>query len=83
MANYDIGSPVGHLKVVDKRSPSGVDPATSATTTTAAATITLMRTALAASTAHGVGYYTAAKLNQMTRNDMVSALRYINDAAGL
>lgn len=42
--------------------------------------VTLLRTRLAA--ANGA-YYTAARLNGMTKNDMVYALRTIDDAAGI
>jgi hypothetical protein len=82
MANYDIGTTVGHLRVVDNRTVGGVS-AISATTGDEAYKIADLRTALGASTAHGVGYYSAAKLNQMNKNDMIYALRLINDAAGI
>lgn len=81
MANYDIASRLGGANVVDRRTASGVSGLT-ATTFDETGKIADLRTALGASTAHGVGYYTAAKLNQMTRNDMIYALRLINDAAG-
>jgi len=42
--------------------------------------VSVMRTSLAA--ANGT-YYTTAVLNQMTRNDMIYALRTINEAAGI
>lgn len=42
--------------------------------------VNLLRTRLAA--ANGA-YYTAARLNGMTKNDMVYALRTIDDSAGI
>lgn len=39
-----------------------------------------LRTALAAAVP---AYYTAARLNEMTKNDMVFALRTASDAAGI
>lgn len=38
---------------------------------------------LAASTAHGVGYYTPRRLAMMTKNDKVYALRQVFDAASI
>jgi len=42
--------------------------------------ITDLRTRLAAINA---GYYTAARLDMMTKNDMIYALRQASDAAGI
>ncbi len=42
--------------------------------------VTSLRTRLAAISA---GFYTAARLNQMTKNDMVYAVRVADDAAGI
>lgn len=47
------------------------------------ASVAGLRTFLGASTAHGAGYYSASRLNTMTKNDMVSAARLIQDAAGI
>lgn len=79
MANYDIGTYVGHLRVIDKRSPSNADNATATATITASGKISTLRAAL---TTADSGYYTSAQLDKMTRTDMEYALRLINDAAG-
>lgn len=42
-----------------------------------------LRTYLAASTAHGAGFYTSARMDNMTKNDLVYAARLIQDAAGV
>lgn len=42
--------------------------------------VSAMRTRLAAINA---GYYTAARLNQMSRNDMIFAIRQNDDLAGI
>ena len=44
------------------------------------ASVDALRTRLAAADA---GYYTAARLNQMTKNDLIYALRTIDDTAGI
>lgn len=65
MSNLDRGNPFGVQKVAtDNEDGSFTDPDL--------ATIATMRTRLAAVDA---GYYTAARLNGMTHNDMVYALR--------
>lgn len=79
MANYDIGTYVGHLKVTDNRTVSGVS-GISATTGDEAYKIADLRAAL---TAANGAYYTSAQLDKLTRNDMIYALRTINDSAGI
>lgn len=69
MADLDINDPFG---VVDKRRGRGSTGAHSMTEIANMSTISSMRTRLAAINA---GYYTAARLNNMTENDMMYALR--------
>jgi len=80
MANYDNES---NLEMVDKRKPARITAATNASELAEVAnygTVSTLRTRLAALNA---GYYTATRLNQMSKNDMVYALRTIQDAAGI
>ena len=79
MANYDIGTYVGNAKIIDKRTTGGVS-GISATTGDEAYKIADLRAALTA--ADGT-YYTSAQLDKLTRNDMLYALRTINDSAGI
>ncbi len=77
MANLDVGN---RPRVVDKRAGRG--------TTTSPLTwidwytrdVTAMRTRL---TANSGTTYTDAKLNTMTKNDMLYAIRMGNDLAGV
>ena len=80
MANYDISSWIGQDKVPDCRTPSVNDNAISGASITAAGKISTLRAAL---TAANGAYYTSAQLDKMTRNDMIYALRTINEAAGI
>lgn len=78
MAELDIGNSVGF---VDKRQGRGTNGNSVVTELANYGSIKLMRTRLAA--INGT-YYTAARLNTMTRNDMVYALRMeSSDAAGI
>jgi hypothetical protein len=79
MANYDIGSTIGHYKVVDKRTVNGTN-AVEDTSVDEAAKIGQLRAKL---TALNGTYYTAAFLNTQTHNDLIYALRLENSSAGL
>ena len=76
MANAQVKNPLGF---VDKRlgGATATHPI-SATTASNVKDITSMRARL---TAINAGYYTAARLDQMTVNDMIYAIR-LNDEAG-
>lgn len=76
MAQNELGNITG---TVDKRQTSKAGSASSSLSTPANyADINAMKTRLAAINA---GYYTAARLNQMSKNDMIYALRKADDAA--
>jgi hypothetical protein len=78
MAELDIGNSVGF---VDKRQGRGTNGSSVVTELANFGSIKLMRDRL---TALNSTYYTAARLNTMTRNDMVYALRMASsDAAGI
>jgi len=77
MANFDIGN---RQKVVDKRAGRGTTASPLTTTDTNARDITAMRARL---TAISATTYTAARLNIMTENDMMYALRMSDDLAGV
>ncbi len=77
MANFDIGN---RQKVVDKRAGRGTTTSPLTTTDTNARDITAMRARL---TAISATTYTAARLNIMTENDMMYALRMSDDLAGV
>jgi hypothetical protein len=76
MAQAEIENPVG---VTDKRKTQG---STSHPLATEAnyVDVAALRARL---TAINAGYYTAAVLNLMTKNDMVYAVRVADDAAGI
>lgn len=80
MANFETDS---NFNVTDKRK---VGRTTSAALAPNLATplnytsISALRTRLATANA---AFYTAARLDQMSKNDMIYALRTIDDAAGL
>ena len=65
---------VGPTKLKTGNGDSALAPALLALTTLAD-----VDTYLAASTAHGVGYYTARKLAQMTKRDKIYAAQLIAD----
>lgn len=73
MADLELTDPLG---LVDKRVGRGRTGVQGQTEINNMTSISVMRTRLAALNA---GYYTATRLNSMTRNDMVYALR---DTAG-
>lgn len=77
MANFDIGN---RQKVVDKRAGRGTTTSPLTTTDTNARDITTMRTRL---TTISATTYTTARLNAMTENDMIYALRMNDDLAGV
>lgn len=76
MADSNLGVVEG---VVDKRQTQGAGTQPLATPANYASTSAL-RTRLAAINA---GLYTAAYLNNMTKNDMIYAVRLNDDAAGI
>lgn len=77
MADLDIDAPRG---VVDKRRARGMAGASVLTSTANLDSISAMRTRLAAING---AYFTATRLNQMTENDMMMAIRLNDDAAGI
>jgi hypothetical protein len=80
MANYETDANQG---IVDKRKLGRHTTATSPSNLATPgnyASIAGLRTRLAA--ANGT-YYTSARLDQLSENDMIYALRTIDDAAGL
>lgn len=78
MANLQVRNIIG---VVDKRMNQGnATGPMSGTTISNLKDITTMRARL---TAINAGYYTAARLDQMTVNDMVYAIRLNDEAAGV
>lgn len=78
MAELDIGNSVGF---VDKRQGRGTNGASVVSELANYGSIKLMRDRL--TTLRG-SYYTAARLNSMTRNDLVYALRMeSSDSAGV
>lgn len=79
MANYDIGTSLGHSKITDKRTVNGVS-GIEATSGDEAYKIADLRAKL---TALNSGYYTATFLDTQTYNDLVYALRCENSSAGL
>ena len=78
MADSVVGGG-GGIDFVDKRRTQGAAAGVVGTPANYA-TVAAMRTRLAA--INGT-YYTAARLNNMTDNDMVYALRLNDDAAGI
>lgn len=74
MANAQVGGPHGFSDKRRGRAFTGADPNAEASNLMS---ISTMRTRLAAINA---GYYTSARLDAMTANDMVYALR---DTAGI
>jgi hypothetical protein len=76
MADSQMGAPrtnfTNSLKAVDGMGGTG----SGLTTPVNYSSVSAMRTRLAAANA---GYYTTAKLNEMTVNDMIFALRSIDD----
>lgn len=80
MANYDVDPNEG---LTDKRKVGRQTAAAVASnlgTPGNYGSVNALRTRLAA--ANGA-YYTTGRLNQMSKNDMVYALRTIDDAAGI
>ena len=78
MANLDINNPLGF---VDKRVGRGTTGTNGIAEYANHGSISSKRTRLAALNA---GYYTAARLNVMTENDMAYALRLATgDSAGI
>ena len=77
MANFDVNASFGF---VDKRMGRGFSGATIYAEQNNYDNINDLRTRLAALNA---GYYTATRLDQMTMNDMIYALRTISDSAGI
>lgn len=80
MADAELVHPLG---IIDKRNTQGTASRVTSPTLAIYNDINQMRTYLAASTGHGAGYYSVSRLNQMTRNDMVMAVRQLADAAGI
>lgn len=79
MANYDIGTYFGHLKVIDPRTTGGVS-GISAASADEAYKIADLRARL---TAIDGAYYTSAQLDKLTRNDMLYALRVHSESGGI
>ena len=77
MANFNVGN---RQKVVDKRAGRGTTTSPLTTTDTNGRDITTMRARL---TTISATTYTAARLNAMTENDMIYALRMNDDLAGV
>lgn len=77
MANLDVGN---RQRVVDKRAGRGTTASPLTATDTNARDVTAMRARL---TAISGTTYTAARLNTMTKNDMLYALRMSDDLAGV
>jgi len=78
MAQNQIGNFTG---TVDKRDTTKAGANASSLSTPANyASVNAMRTRLAAINA---GYYTAARLDRMSVNDMVYAIRVADDSAGI
>lgn len=78
MADTDTENVFG---VTDKRrNAKGQNTAQLLTTPANYADVGALRTRL---TAINATYYTAARLNSLTKNDMVSAVRLADDAAGI
>lgn len=76
MVDSDLGELAGF---VDKRRAKG-QLGTSLATAANYDSVAAMRTRLAA---FNGAYYTAARLNSMTENDLVYAVRLADDAAGI
>ncbi len=77
MANLDVGN---RQRVVDKRAGRGTTASPLTTTDTNARDVTAMRARL---NAINPSTFTTAKLNRMTKNDMLYALRMSDDLAGV
>jgi hypothetical protein len=77
MAQIDFDNCFGF---VDKRAGRGYAGASSLVEQNNYDNVTDMRTRLAALNA---GYYTSARLDAMTKNDMVYNLRVLSDTAGI
>ena len=86
MADNELENPVGYVDI--RRNAKGQDlgaasPGTqpaAAATAVDEGTVSALRTSL---TTANAAFYTAARLNQMTKNDMVYALRLTSNAAGI
>jgi len=76
MANFDIGN---RQKVVDKRAGRG----TTTNPVTSDASMKDISTMRARLTVIGASTNTAARLNTMTENDMLYAIRMSDDATGI
>lgn len=77
MADLDIDAPRG---VTERRRGLGFTGASPLTSTANLDSVSAMRSRLA--TINGT-YFTAARLNGMTKNDMMYAIRLNDDAAGI
>ena len=77
MANVEVENSFGF---VDKRRSRGETGATALVEDNNYTNVFDLRTRLAAINA---GYFTAAQLDRMTKNDMIYALRVASDAAGI
>ncbi len=75
MADSDIENPFGF---VDRRDTQGAANQPGNLASFRYTAVALLRQELAARS----GYYTTARLNEMTKNDMIFALRTFDDAAG-
>jgi len=76
MANFDIGN---RQKVVDKRAGRG----TTTNPVTSDASMKDISTMRARLTVIGASTFTAARLDKMTENDMLYAIRMSDDATGI
>lgn len=76
MANLDIGN---RERVVDKRAGRG----NTTNPITADASIKDITATRARLTAINAGYFTSARLDKMTKNDMLMAIRINDDNAGI
>lgn len=86
MADTELENPLGYIdkrrnnKGQDLGNANGNPVAAGASDSSNLSTVAGLRARLIAINA---GYYTAARLNQMTKNDMVYAVRQNDDAAGI
>lgn len=80
MANVDVATFEIVGGFVDKRNGRGLTGAVNFTEINNSTSISAMRTRLAAINA---GYFTAARLDTMTRNDMIYALRVHSDTGSI
>ena len=86
MADSELENPIGYIDI--RRNSKGQDLGTASPGTQNAAAATAVDEATfsslkAALQTANAGYYTNARINSMTKNDMVYALRQTSNAAGI